>query len=129
MRHYFVKHGAPVWIQVPGTPFTVPGIPASYRRKPPAKVAEVSFDERGSLLANLYRVAQQESGGPGLLASPDIRQHESGDVPRGLLAPQVLPQPKPQETGVSGSAVLNQVPLETASEAAPHATMISNTGA
>lgn len=34
MRHYFVKHGAPVWINIPGTPFTLPGFPARYERLP-----------------------------------------------------------------------------------------------
>ncbi len=34
MRHYFVKQGAPVWINVPGTPFTLPGFPARYERLP-----------------------------------------------------------------------------------------------
>ncbi len=33
-RHYFVKEGAPVWIHVPGTPFTLPGERPQYARLP-----------------------------------------------------------------------------------------------
>lgn len=33
-RHYFVKEGAPVWIHVPGTPFTLPGERPRYERLP-----------------------------------------------------------------------------------------------
>lgn len=34
MKYYFVKHGAPVWINIPGTPFTLPGFPARHERLP-----------------------------------------------------------------------------------------------
>jgi hypothetical protein len=34
MRHFFVKYGAPVWIHVPGTPFTLAGFPERYERLP-----------------------------------------------------------------------------------------------
>jgi hypothetical protein len=35
MRHYFIKEGeAPVWIRVPGTPFTMLGSPTKHERLP-----------------------------------------------------------------------------------------------
>lgn len=33
-RYYFVKEGAPIWIHVPGTPFTLPGELPRYERLP-----------------------------------------------------------------------------------------------
>jgi len=33
-RYYFIKEGAPVWIHVPGTPFTLPGERPRYTRLP-----------------------------------------------------------------------------------------------
>ncbi len=33
-KHYFVKEGSPVWIHVPGTPFTLPGERQQYARLP-----------------------------------------------------------------------------------------------
>lgn len=33
-KYYFVKHGTPVWIRVPGTPLTLTGFPSRYDRLP-----------------------------------------------------------------------------------------------
>ena len=33
-KYYFVKHGAPVWIRIPGTPFTFAGFPHERSRLP-----------------------------------------------------------------------------------------------
>ena len=116
MRHYFVKHGSPVWIHIPGTPFTLPGIPANFQRLAHDKTAQ----DRGLKLDRPY----EENNGAatqGLLAEVLERREESAnDSKRGLLAEQILPQP---------SKALQELPNETATAPTPLVTMMSNTGA
>lgn len=114
MRHYFMKHGAPVWIHVPGTPFTIPGVPASYQRR---TVKEAQSDTRGYPLGRLSQALK--------------RKNESQNVSNGLLTKQVLPQPNSRGilSGVqSQPSVLEQLPQDSATEATPRVITTSNTG-
>jgi hypothetical protein len=126
MRHYFVKHGAPVWIHVPGTPFTLPGIPARFYRIGLTKEAQ---DKRGFKLEFPSGKIAQNAATPGLLAQLEERQDESNNVSRGLLASPMLPQPNPPGllSGPQVPSVLKQFPHQSATESTPLVTT-SNTG-
>ncbi len=122
MRHYFVKHGAPVWIHVPGTPLSLPGIPDSFEYLP--------YDG-GSLLGRTPQNTQKTASSPGLLAQNDNRRNESKGIAQGLLAEQMLPQPtSPNSKGILGQpSVLDQLPQESAKAEVPLVTTVSSTGA
>lgn len=87
-RQYFTKTGAPVWVHVPGTPFTLPGSPR-YRERLPGMTKWVDRDlvervSKGlSQGSDVDSIAAKESisGLPGAVSGPAV-----GGGVLGLLA-------------------------------------------
>ena len=86
-RHYFIKTGAPVWIHVPGTPFTLPGETTKYERLP----GMIDWAPRGMIT----RV------GKGLKTQTPTRQLVDNEVNRGL--------PQAVGAGAAGGATAGMV--------------------
>lgn len=91
-RHYFIKEGSPVWINVPGTPFTLPGETTKYERLPGMvdwaprdMVTRVGKGLDKEISPTVLAEQEAERGLPGTLGKGAV-----GGTTAGLLAAKLL---------------------------------------